>query len=436
MSTQQQPTGAAAAIKRSWALPADDLLRDAVYRRLFSSILLSSLGGQVTLLALPLTAALLLQATPTQMGLLTALETLPFVLLSLPAGVWLDRLRKLPVYVAGELCIAAAVLSVPLAWWLDALAMPGLYAVAFVIGAVNTMAGSAGQVVLTQVVPRARLVQAHARNALASSGAEVAGPGLAGALIKLVGAPLALLLDAMLLLGSALILRGIHVAESLPPRRDSRFVDELRTGLGFVRRHQLLVALACVVGVWQFCNHAALVVQILFATRTLGLSEQAIGLCYVGLGLGTISASLWGDRLSQRHGPGPTLVLGFLACGLGWSLPAWLPAGLLASAWGVTAFAAMLVLCGAGGVLVFINFLALRQSVTPAPLLGRMTATMRWLILLPGVPGALAGGWVGEHLGLHFTLGGVGLLALALAAFSWRMPVIRRLRALPEAPAD
>jgi MFS family permease len=97
------------------ALPVGDLLHDATYRRLWTSILISSFGGQVTMLALPLTAALLLHASPTQMGLLTMMETLPFVLFSLPAGVWLDRVRKLPVYVLGESSLAVVVASVPFA---------------------------------------------------------------------------------------------------------------------------------------------------------------------------------------------------------------------------------------------------------------------------------------------------------------------------------
>src|SRR5258708_2955683 len=162
-----------------FALRPDDLLLDRTYRRLWSSILISSFGAQVTLLALPLTAAVLLQATPTQMGVLTAMEIVPFALLSLPTGVWLDRVRKLPVYVLGELTIAAAVTCVPLAWWLHWLSMPFLYVVAFAIGAVNTTAGSAGQIVLTQLVPRERLVEGHARRALASSTARVMGPGAA-----------------------------------------------------------------------------------------------------------------------------------------------------------------------------------------------------------------------------------------------------------------
>src|ERR1700690_1776298 len=149
-----------------FALGPTDLLRDATYRRLWTSILISSFGGQVTLLALPLSAAVLLHAGPTQMGLLTAMEIAPFVLFSLPSGVWLDRVRKLPVYVVGELSIAVAVATVPCAWWFGWLSMSWLYVVAFIIGSVNTTAGSAAQIVLTQIVPRARPGEGQRQNEL------------------------------------------------------------------------------------------------------------------------------------------------------------------------------------------------------------------------------------------------------------------------------
>ncbi len=410
-------------------LGPDDLLRQATYRRLWTSIFISSLGSQVTMLALPLTAAVLLHATPTQMGVLTAMELAPFVLFSLPSGVWLDRVRKLPVYIAGECLLAVAVASVTLAWWLDVLAMPLMYFIAFVIGSVHTTAGSAAQIVLTQVVARERLVEAHAKNALASSTTEVTGPALAGALIKAAGAPLALLLDAVMLAFSALILRGIRVHEVRRPNAQAHFWRDLQAGVRFVRGHKLLVTLAGCVGVWQMCHYAALVVQILFATRTLGLSERAVGLSYVGLGVGTVLASAIGHRVSRRVGPGPTLVLGFGICGLGWGLVALAPA----NHWGVFAFSLMLAMFGLGAVLIFINFLALRQAVTPEPLLGRMTSTMRWLILIPAGPGALLGGWLGEHLGLRHALGFAGLAALALAFVAWRLPVIREVKVLPVA---
>ena len=415
-------------LRARFALPADDLLHNVAYRRLWTSILISSFGGQVTMLALPLTAAVLLHASPTQMGVLTAMEIAPFVLFSLPVGVWLDRVRKLPVYVAGETLLAFVVASVPLAWWMGWLSMPWMYVCAFLLGTIFTIAGSAAQIVLTQVVARERLVEAHAKNALAMSGAEVAGPGLAGALIKLVGAPLALLVDALLLLVSAAILRGVVIFEDVRPRADAHFLRDLRAGVRFVARHRLLIALAIAVGVWQMCHNAATVVQILFATRTLGLSEQAVGLSYMGMGGGTIVASVFGSRLSRRIGPGPCLVLGFAVCGAGWLLLAAAPA----NAFGVAAFALMLMLFSTGAVLVFINFLALRQAVTPVPLLGRMTSTMRWLILIPAGPGALLGGWLGEHFGLRSALAFAGCGALLLAAVAWRAPVIRGVRALPQ----
>ena len=418
--------------QRPW-LAAHDLLRDVAYRRLWTSILISSLGGQVTMLALPLTAAVLLQATPTQMGLLTAMEIVPFVLFSLPAGVWLDRVRKLPVYIAGECMLGLAVASVPLAWWAGWLTIHWLYVIGLLIGTVYTVAGSAAQIVLTHVVPRERLVEAHAKNALAGSGAEVLGPGLAGALIKVVGAPLALLVDAVLLAFSALILRGVPVREPLarPGGQGSpmaKFWADLKAGVRFVARHRLLVALALVVGTWQACHHAALVVQILFATRTLGLSEQAIGLSYTAMGAGTILASVFGNRISRRAGPGPSLVLGIAICGAGWLLLSVAPV----NAWGVAAFTATLMMFSTGAVLIFINFLALRQSVTPAPLLGRMTSTMRWLILIPAGPGALLGGWLGEHSGLRTSLAVAGGGALLLSVAAMRLGVIRNLKSLPE----
>ena len=415
----------------SLSLSSTDLLRDRTYRRLWTSILISSFGGQVTLLAIPLTAAVLMHAAPTQMGLLTAMEIVPFALFSLPTGVVLDRVRKLPVYVVGELSIALGVATVPIAWWLGWLSMPWLYFVAFLIGAVNTTAGSAAQIVLTQIVPRPRLVEAHAKNALASATAEVTGPAAAGALIKLTGAPIALLANACLLMISASILRGVPVRET-PSKVNPPFWSAMREGLDFVRGHQLLITMAACVGIWQMCSQSATVVQILFAIHQLGLSERGVGFSYVALGVGTVFASANGHRVVSRLGPGPTFVLGFAVSGAGWLLLAVAPANSL----GILAYAAMLLMYGVGAIFIFINFLSLRQSVTPAPMLGRMTSTMRWLILLPAGPGALLGGWVGEHVGLRAALGFSGVTALLLACVAWQLPVIRSVKTLPTLKAE
>ncbi len=417
---------AAAALRAGLKLAPDDLLRDLVYRRLWLSVLTSSFGAQIMVLALPLTAAVTLHASPTQMGALTTMETLPFVLFSLPTGVWLDRIRKLPVYIAGEMTLACASASVPLAWWTGLLSIDWLCLVAFTIGIVNAIAGSASQIVLTQIVERDRLIEANAKNALASSGADVAGPGLAGALIRLLGAPIALLFNVVLLLLSAAILGGIRIDEP-PPRHAGGFWPELKAGLRFVRANRLLMVLAACVAAWQLCYNSAAVVNILFATRMLGLSVQNVGLSYVCLGIGTVFASLTGGLLSRRIGPGLCLALGFGLCSCGWLLLAVAPVKV----WGIIAFDVDLTLLGSGAVLIFINFISLRQAVTPASMLGRMTSTMRWLILIPAGPGALIGGWLGEHAGLRASLGfaGVGGMALTIAACC--IPMLRAMKALP-----
>ncbi len=444
-NTMQATTPTRMSLLQRWRdalrLPANDLLRDAIFRRLWTSILISSLGGQVTMLALPLTAAVLLHATPTQMGWMLAAEIAPFVLLSLPAGVWLDRVRKLPIYVAGEATLALAVLSVPIAWWTGRLDMTWMFVVAFVMGCVYSVAGSAAQIVLTQVVPRDRLVEAHARNALASSGAEVVGPGLAGVLIKAVGAPVALLVDAAMLLASTLVLKGLRIQERVPEvvhvsgvrsgvrGTMARFASDLNVGLAFVRGTPVLVAMACAVGLWQMAHQAAMSAQILFATRVLGMNESQIGLAFVGLGVGTVGASAWGHRLSARVGPGPVLLTGIATTGLGWLVLAAAPV----SSFGPWVFAFMLFCFGVGAVLIFITFLAIRQSATPDALLGRMTSTMRWLILLPAGPGALVGGWLGEHVGLRAPLVFAGVTVLLVALVGSRLAVLAGVRVLPKA---
>ena len=407
-------------------LGPDDLLRDASYRRLWLSVLTSSFGSQIMILGLPITAAVLLRASPTQMGVLTAMESLPFVLLSLPSGVWLDRVRKLPVVIAGEITLALAAASVPLAWWAGIASIDWLFAVAFLVGLVNTTAGSASQIVLTQIAGRDRLIEANAKNALATSGADVAGPGVAGGLIRVLGAPAALLFTAFLLLLSALILSRIRIPEE-PPRRRGGFWPELRTGLWFVLDRRILVVLGGFVAAWQFFYNAAVVVTILFATRILHMSGQDVGLAYVFLGLGTVLASLMGEAIGRRIGPGPCLTVGFGLCAISWLMLAAAPGSRL----GDGLFAASLTLFGFGALLIFINFIALRQSVTPAGMLGRMTSTMRWLILIPAIPGALLGGWLGEHGGLRASLGFAGSGAALLTLVAWRNMELRAVRALP-----
>ena len=402
------------------------------YRRMWLSILFSNLGGQITLLALPLTAVFLLDASPTQMGLLTAMEIAPFVLLSLPGGVLIDRMQKLPLYIAGEIFMGCTLLLIPLAWALDLLNMPLMYAVSFALGTVYTIAGSASQIVLTQLVGRDKLVEAYSQNAIAGSMAEVLGPGMAGLLIRVLGAPLALVMDALLLIGSVVMLRGIHIHEVVPPRstwKDRSFKEELMKGVNFVKSQHMLIEMAATVGAWQFFAQLALSVQIIFAVKDLGLDETLVSMSFVALGIGSVLGGMAGPKFSSRYGPGPALIMGIAITSLGWisllALENYLPSLLL--------FSWMLLCFSWGATLLFVNFLSLRQAFTPTDLLGRMTTTMRWLILLPAGPGAILGGWMAEHWGMRSSLGAAGAGTLLVAWIAYSRPHLKSLKTLPDA---
>ncbi len=395
------------------------------------SILFSNLGGQITMLALPLTAVFLLDATPTQMGLLTAMEIAPFVLLSLPGGVLIDRMRKLPLYIAGEIFMGCTLLLIPLAWAIDMLTMPLMYVVSFALGTVYTIAGSASQIVLTQLVGREKLVEAYSQNAIAGSMAEVLGPGMAGLLIRVFGAPLALVMDAFLLIGSVVMLRGIRIHEVVPPRstwKDRSFKEELMKGVNFVKSQKMLIEMAATVGAWQFFAQLALSVQIIFAVKDLGLDETLVSMSFVALGIGSVLGGMAGPKISNHFGPGPALVLGIAITSVGW-ISLLVLEGLLPN---LILFSWMLLCFSWGATLLFVNFLSLRQSFTPTELLGRMTTTMRWLILLPAGPGAILGGWMAEHWGMRSSLWAAGAGTLLVALIAYARPYLKSLKVLPE----
>jgi len=237
-----------------------------------------------------------------------------------------------------------------------------------------------------------------------------------------------LLANAGFLAVGVWLLRGIHVDEKPVEKRDSHFWHDLKEGVRFVWENRLLRSLALTVGFWQICQGAAMVVQVLFATRMLALNEYQYGLCFSAAGIGTVVASMTGHRLSRLIGPGPCLIVGIAISAIGWLQLAWAPL----DARGVVSFVAMLLCFSASTVLIFSNMLALRQSITPPSMLARMTSTMRLMTLLPAGIGGLLGGFIGEHLGLRESIAFGGLGALALALFAWRFSLIRRVAEIPK----
>ena len=404
------------------------------FRRLWLSLTVTSFGAQITNLALPLTAALLLRATPLQMGILVALETLPFALVSLHAGVLLDRVRKLPIVIASDVSRGLALLSIPLCAWRDVLSIEVLYAVGFFCGVQNVVGGAAYQVLIAQMAGRERLVEANAKITLGETSSALIGPGIAGALIQVLTAPFAIVLDAVSFLGSALMLRRLRVPNDVPVRALRRSVGaEIREGLALVWNNPTLRSLALVAAAWQVLHHMQIAVLILFATRDLGLSAGALGMAYMAGGLGCVIAATSAERLARRFGVGPLIVYGLLLTAFGWQA-----FGLIrGSPDGATvALGVGMLVFDFGAVLWGINYLSLRQAITPDRLLGRMTATMRFLAIAAAPLGSLVGGALATGIGLRPTLWVVGTLGLALAAVAMRWSPVRRHRGLPAVAAE
>jgi len=410
------------------------LWRDADFVRLWTSLTITSFGGQITNLALPLTAALLLSATPWQMGVLVALETLPFALVSLHAGVLIDRVRKLPIIIAADIGRGIALLAIPVAAYLGSLSIEILYAVGFICGVQNVVGGAAYQVLLARLAGRKRLVEANAKISLGETSAALVGPGLAGVLIQLVSAPFAIVLDALAFFASALLLRRIRAPHDVPhPGPGNSVTGAIHEGLQLVWNNRTLLALAWLAGLWQILHHMQVAVLILFATRELGLSAGAIGLAYVFGGLGCVFASASAERLSTRLGVGPVIVHGLALTALGWqafglvSGPAWVA---------MIALGAAMLVFDFGAVLYGINYLALRQAITPDRLLGRMTATMRFLTVAAAPLGSLAGGALATAIGLRATLLTIGVLGLILVVAAVVWSPVRQHRTMPAVAGD
>ena len=412
----------------------DGLWLSASFRRLWLSLTVTSFGAQITNLALPLTAALLLNATPMQMGILVALETLPFALFSLHAGVLLDRVRKLPVIIAADVGRGIALLAIPVAAWFGVLSMEILFAVGFLCGMQNVVGGAAYQVLLAQMAGRKRLVEANAKVTLGETSAALIGPGIAGGLIHVLTAPFAIALDAMTFFASALMLRRIKAPNDVARDGANGGVwREIGEGLKLVWGNRTLWGLAWLAGIWQFLHHMQVAVLILFATRELGLSAGAIGLAFVFGGAGCVLASASAERLSARFGIGPVIVHGLILSAFGWQAygliggPPWLAGLLLGMAMLVFDF---------GAILYAINYLSLRQAITPDRLLGRMTATMRFVTVASAPIGSLVGGALASEIGLRSTLLVVGVLGLLLSAAAVLWSPVRRHRALPDPLID
>ncbi|MGN6605590.1 MAG: MFS transporter [Jatrophihabitans sp.] len=388
-----------------------NLWRHADFRRLWVGETVSQFGSAVTALALPLVAVLVLHASTFQVGLLTAFGTLAFLVLGLPAGAWVDRMRARWVLVVNDLLRAVALASVPIAHAVGVLSIAQLDVVALVSGASTVFFDVAYQSYLPQLVASEQLVEGNARLQASESVAQLAGPAASGGLVQLLGAPYAVLLDALSFLWSAAWVSRIRTRPPRPPRAPDRHLGrEIAEGLRFVTQHRLLRAIVACTALFNLSAAIFGAVQIVLLARVLHLAPGVIGLLASVSAVGGVLGAVLADRIAARLGQGPTILAAVLV-----SAPMAFVAPFVQRDWTLGLLAAADLVGWAAAVVYNIVQISFRQGVCPPRLLGRMNASIRFVVsgVLP--VGGVLGGVLGAGIGVRPTLllaASVGLLAV------------------------
>lgn len=372
------------------------LWRDGDFVKLWGAQSISLLGTQVTTLALPLTAILKLGASPFEVGLLAGIQYLPFLIVGLPAGSIVDRLRRLPVMVWTNVGRGVLLVAVPVSSWLGVLHLGLLYPVAFLVGVLSVFSDVALQSYLPSVVPDEQLVTANARLELSYSGSQLAGPGLGGILVQLLTAPIAILADVSSYVVATVMLLAVRRREPEPEGGPGELVDlrrigrDVKTGLRFVWGHKLIRPLAFATGTANFFYLWGMTgaVLTLFAVRELHMSPVMIGVALLLGNIGAVAGSLASTRLLARVRFGTLVTVAPLSAAVAIALTAL----ATTKATGV-ALIALGVVVGEFGTTVYdVGQISLRQAATPGELLGRMNASVRFLNWGPIPLGAFVGG--------------------------------------------
>ncbi|WP_426364281.1 MFS transporter [Streptomyces sp. E-08] len=371
------------------------------FRRLWIGDTVSQAGTAVTVLALPLVAIGPLRASPFEAGLLVMCEYLGVLLLGLPAGAWVDRMRRRRVMIVGDVARAVLLASLPLAAWLGVLTLPQLYGVAFALSVCTAFFDIAYQSHLPELVDDDRLVEANVALEASRTVTAAGGPGAAGALVAAVTAPVALAVDALSFLASALLLTRIRRPDPRPAKAPgARLRAEIAEGLRFVFRDRLLRALTLTAAISNLCGTIGTSMLLVLLAGDLGLSPFLCGLVFTAEALGGFLGSLLTTRISARLGEVRAMGASVVVSGVLWLLA--LP---FFHADGRYAVACVLQGLGWTAFMTFkINTVALRQRRTPAPLLGRVTATFRFVVWGCMPLGALAGGLLGQYAGVRTAL--------------------------------
>ena len=414
---------------RLW--PTGGLWRHSDFLKLWSAETISQFGSQISGLALPLVAILVLDASAFEVAALGTIEFLPFILFTLPAGVWVDRLPRRPILIAGDFGRAALLATIPAAYFADALTLWQLYVVGFLVGICTVFFDVAYQSYLPALVTREHIIDGNSKLEISRSSAQIGGPGVGGALVEIFTAPYAVLLDAVSFVASGLFVLRIRVQEerTVVTRADGEkpsLWTELKEGLRFVLGNPNLRAQAGCTATSNLFFSLGFSIVLVYFVRVLDLSPGVIGIVLSVGAAGSLMAAFTARRISTRFGIGPTTIAVTLLQG---------PAMLLIPLAPVDApipflIASQLIL---GFVIVVYNIVQVsyRQAICPPRLQGRMNSVMRFLVWGTIPVGTLAGGALGTWVGLRETivLSAIG----GGASFLWILfSPQRALREMPE----
>jgi predicted MFS family arabinose efflux permease len=400
------------------------LLRDPDFRLLWIGETVSQAGSAMTVVALPLVAITVLGASPAVLGLLTACAWLPSLLISLPAGAWVDQAGRRAVMQAANVTSAALFISVPVAAWSGALTLTHLVVVAFAGGVARVFFRTAFQAYVPTVVPRARLTAANSWLSGSESASEVVGPGLAGLLAQVFGAVTAVLVDGLSFVVSALCLSRIQTAEPAGRRRDNAgLLARIRAGVRYVFRDRYLRTTALFASLGNLTQAAVQTLLLVFLIRTVGLPAGAAGLLLAGMGAGGLIGAVLAARVADRFGTARALL---------WAEAVTVPFGLLIpltqAGSRLVLFLIGLTVMSAGITAGSVIVRGWRQGYVPDAMLARTGATVTVLALGAIPVGALAGGWLASTLGIREAL---WLLCVALILPVLVLSPLRGRRDLP-----
>ncbi len=409
---------------RAW--PAGGLWRHADFLKLWSAETVSQLGTQVSNLALPLAAILVLDASAFEVALLGAMQFVPFMLFTLPAGVWVDRLLRKPILVISDVVRGALLATIPLAYAFDQLTIWQLYVVGFGVGVGTVFFDVSYQSYLPSLVKREQLIEGNSKLEISRSGALIAGPGLAGVLVGAITAPFAILVDALSFLASAGFLVRIRTAEVRPvPTAKPHLGRELWEGLRYLLHHRYWRPFAICTATSNFFGQVAFSIFLVYAVRVLDLSPEIIGLSLIPVGIGGVGGAVLAGRISSRLGVGPTVIGAAVLFG-----PAALLIPLAPTSFPLPFLALSFALLGFAGIVYNITGISLVQTLTPERLLGRLNASRRFIVWGTIPLGALVGGVLATTIGLRPTLW-VGAAGSCLCFLPILFSPLRSLHGMP-----